>query len=388
MHKKLLDFTPRAIIFRLWCHVLFFITRFGRSRDGIWLIGENRGDPLGDNGVWFYSYCRKIVGAENVYFVMKKGSAGANKLEFDDNVVFYGSIAHAKAFHSSSVFFYTHTFRDLAPIELFSFYGGGRYKVFLHHGVLGFKRFNEKYIKNRNEMDLFTVGSEFERRLAIEEVGVDSTRVRVTGYARYDNLFDGASSYNPKKIISYMPTHRNYLEWGGRKSEFFISVEEFLDSKELTRFLKKWDCELYFIPHKEMSPYFSHFSASSKRVVCFSYGDISVSDVLKHSDVLITDYSSVSWDFRYLNKPVLFYQSDAELYDEDRGAYIDFRCNDLGAVFDNYKDLVLELDRVACNDFCAFQGAAAGLSFGFSGGASGSCCERIYQIVLAEIEHF
>ena len=38
---------------------------------------------------------------------------------------------------------------------------------------------------------------------------------------------------------------------------------------------------------------------------------------------LITDYSSVSWDIYYMEKPVLFYQFDLEQYNETNGSYID-----------------------------------------------------------------
>ena len=36
----------------------------------------------------------------------------------------------------------------------------------------------------------------------------------------------------------------------------------------------------------------------------------------------ITNYSSVSWDFLYLNKPVLFYRFDLHRYLTSRGTYL------------------------------------------------------------------
>ena len=44
-----------------------------------------------------------------------------------------------------------------------------------------------------------------------------------------------------------------------------------------------------------------------------------------NSAILITDYSSVAWDFCYLDKPVLFFQPDLDTYLELRGAYLDLR---------------------------------------------------------------
>ena len=38
--------------------------------------------------------------------------------------------------------------------------------------------------------------------------------------------------------------------------------------------------------------------------------------------LLITDYSSVCWDVYYMNKPILFYQFDYDLYNKVHGSYI------------------------------------------------------------------
>jgi CDP-glycerol glycerophosphotransferase (TagB/SpsB family) len=47
--------------------------------------------------------------------------------------------------------------------------------------------------------------------------------------------------------------------------------------------------------------------------------------VLAESSLFITDYSSVAWDFLYLDRPVLFYQFDIDKYIEKTGAYIDMK---------------------------------------------------------------
>ena len=44
-------------------------------------------------------------------------------------------------------------------------------------------------------------------------------------------------------------------------------------------------------------------------------------DELVKSDVLITDYSSVGFDFTFLNKPVILYQPDLESYMKNRSFY-------------------------------------------------------------------
>jgi len=48
------------------------------------------------------------------------------------------------------------------------------------------------------------------------------------------------------------------------------------------------------------------------------------------SSILITDYSSVAWDFFYLDKPVLFFQPDLDTYLRERGSYLDLRTDLFG----------------------------------------------------------
>ena len=40
--------------------------------------------------------------------------------------------------------------------------------------------------------------------------------------------------------------------------------------------------------------------------------------------MLVTDYSSVMWDFSQQRKPVFLYHPDVDVYQEERGVYIPF----------------------------------------------------------------
>ena len=69
-----------------------------------------------------------------------------------------------------------------------------------------------------------------------------------------------------------------------------------------------------------------------------SYRDIN--DLLMITDVLITDYSSVIFDYALLDKPVVYFTYDLELYENDRGLYYDFKDYVYGSVSKNSKELV------------------------------------------------
>jgi CDP-glycerol glycerophosphotransferase (TagB/SpsB family) len=60
--------------------------------------------------------------------------------------------------------------------------------------------------------------------------------------------------------------------------------------------------------------------------------NIDLQKIIVDSSLLITDYSSVCWDFLFLDKPVLFYQFDLDEYEKKRGAYLDLKKDLFGPV--------------------------------------------------------
>ena len=57
------------------------------------------------------------------------------------------------------------------------------------------------------------------------------------------------------------------------------------------------------------------------------------------SDVLVTDYSSVIYEFALLGRPIAFLAPDDGAYDEERGFYFDFRAEAPGPIVDNTEEL-------------------------------------------------
>ena len=65
-----------------------------------------------------------------------------------------------------------------------------------------------------------------------------------------------------------------------------------------------------------------------------------VNDLLIVTDILITDYSSVIFDYLLLNKPIIYYAYDLELYKQERGLYYDFEDYIYGLVAYNMDELI------------------------------------------------
>jgi CDP-glycerol glycerophosphotransferase (TagB/SpsB family) len=78
-----------------------------------------------------------------------------------------------------------------------------------------------------------------------------------------------------------------------------------------------------------------------------------VNELMLASDVLITDYSSVIFDFALLGRPILLFAPDHDAYERERGFYFDYRADGPGPVFQSTTPLArylraaqFDLDRV------------------------------------------
>jgi CDP-glycerol glycerophosphotransferase len=111
-----------------------------------------------------------------------------------------------------------------------------------------------------------------------------------------------------------------------------------------------------------------------------SYPDIN--DLLGLTDVLITDYSSVMFDFAPTGRPMLFFTYDLEQYrDQLRGFYFDFEAAAPGpllATSDEVVEALADLDAVAASYGQARAKFTARFCPMDDGKASARACDRIF----------
>lgn len=121
---------------------------------------------------------------------------------------------------------------------------------------------------------------------------------------------------NNKKIILYAPTFRDIAR--DVKGNFYQDIE--LDLKSLYDHFN----EDYIILLR------LHYMISNRLIIPENLKEF-VFDVSKYddihelcliSDVLITDYSSVFFDFAHTKNPILFFTPDIKAYDSSRGLYL------------------------------------------------------------------
>ena len=94
-----------------------------------------------------------------------------------------------------------------------------------------------------------------------------------------------------------------------------------------------------------MQKHISLFKSSSDYVVIADFASYDVQDLLKKSKLLITDYSSVFFDFAYMMKPCIYYQFDLKEFTEHhygRG-YFNYEKDGFGRVVSDSETLIEEI---------------------------------------------
>ncbi len=64
-----------------------------------------------------------------------------------------------------------------------------------------------------------------------------------------------------------------------------------------------------------------------------------INELLLVSDLLVTDYSSVIYEFSLLGRPMVFFAPDLDAYEGERGFYFDYRTGVPGPVFETTEDV-------------------------------------------------
>lgn len=139
--------------------------------------------------------------------------------------------------------------------------------------------------------------------------------------------------------VLYTPTFRNNDAATLRIKQALIEIDNALQEKE--------DTVILFKPHPlDSSTFDDSFFSSLKNVINVSSED--TQDLLCTGDVLITDYSSILFDFMITGRPIIAYVFDKESYiSENGGLYFSFE--ELQAKVANTEEELIDLIQQAKN---------------------------------------
>lgn len=164
---------------------------------------------------------------------------------------------------------------------------------------------------------LVTVSSKLCEPVYAKALGIYESAVKALGISRTDRYFDEAYKKDcrrrffeacpkaqGKKIVLWAPTFR-----GNARSPRLEGAEAVMRVQNSLGDAYFWVKKLH--PHLE--------GAYGKSTV-----DMLTEEVMAAADVLITDYSSVLFDFMVYKKPVVLFAPDGADYEAGRGFYLDY----------------------------------------------------------------
>lgn len=328
--------------------ICFFVKLFFKRR--IWLISERRNDAR-DNGYWLFKYLRINHPEIPVFYAIDFNCNDYIKVKEFNNVVNWGSFRHycllSQAVIIASTDFGLGFPRTLMRPILMRFLSLRQKFVFLQHGIIKDDLTHAK--KHKLRANLFICGAKPEYDFILNNFGYTSEELKYTGLARFDNLFDTSKT----RQILYMPTWRNGLsDKFFSESVFYNTISHFLSSKGLKEYLTDKDIKLVFFLHpafRDKKKYFNQFATDS--ILIANNDDYDLQELLKTSSLLITDYSSIYFDFAYMGKPVVYYQFDYEEYRnaQYKEGYFSYEKNGFGPVIKTESKLIEYVKEIADN---------------------------------------
>lgn len=191
-----------------------------------------------------------------------------------------------------------------------------------------------KYAKKDSESITYLLsGNKYSSDIYPNAFKIDTNKILNIGTPRNDQLFKekktGSENIYDKKIISilFAPTFRNDINDNGlpqlKKINFKLLKDYFNQKNQRVIFLVKF--------HPNVNNQVSKDEASLDYMRDHSIelvaDNILLENLFSNIDLLITDYSSIFFDYALLEKPLILFNYDEKKYAEERGFYVEL--NDL-----------------------------------------------------------
>lgn len=187
------------------------------------------------------------------------------------------------------------------------------------------------------KVDLMCVHSLDDRFKLAAMLNFDLRKIYITGQPRLDcvtysngkdklrKLF-GESILKYKRLIFFAPSYRSNMSCHAGKifSDNIFRADDF-DDEEFSRYLEKYDAALIYKLHPIEQTAFSgrNFSMNDR---CFELtdtmlfdNDIRYDELLNAFDVMVSDYSSIVYDFLLLDRPIVYLLPDFDEYKQAKG---------------------------------------------------------------------
>lgn len=357
-----------------------FMYPFYRNKR-IWLF-QDRQENADDNAEHLYKYAIKQNDKIKKYFTVSDEFGDFTRLSNLPNVLKFYSLKQRFIYLFAEKVISSHPDENiLNPFmgkNVISYSGLiNSDKIFLQHGVTK-DNVSSWLHKSDKNVKLITTVSDAEKESFLDfGYNYDEKIIQTLGFPRFDNL---KTKQETKKQILIAPSWRTDLHNMTIKyimdSEYFKTINSLINNKNLIDLAKKYDYKIIFKPHPMVYGYIDLFDTNDTIIIDEKS---TYQDLFKDSDLLITDYSSIAFDFSYMKKPVIYYQHDND-YNFEEG-YFQYESMGFGEVIKNEKELV-NLIEDYLKDNCKMKETYENRVDTFYKYNDKNNCKRVYEAIL------
>ena len=382
--------SKRAIIIRILYYIFKLI-----YRKEIWLIFD-KADVAGDNGEALYHYLiKKGCKDKKVFFSVGKNTSDYLRLKQKNVIIPYMShyfkflylvsdkiiSAYSHIEFSNPFLGTSHYYRDLCS---------DRKMCFLQHGVIH-NGVGVGLNKSSKNLSLFVSSTNAENVfLKSHKLGY-TDEIVLTGMPRFDSLYN-----DPLNIISIMPTWRRSLfegydasigmwvaKGGFESSSYFLFYNALITAPNLLTCLRGNNYKLRLVLHPVMNA-FLHYFSSAPEIEIVAKGEVKYTELFATSSLLVTDYSSIAFDYVYLRKPMFYAQFDYEEFRRTQyeEGYFSYESDGFGEVEHTLEGTINRIIEYVENDCLLKDKYRQRIENTFAFNDKNNC-ERVYQAILA-----
>lgn len=336
-----------------------YILSFFPSRKGdkkIVLVGGNLGEKYEDNAAVFHKYLIENHQDKVTAYWMydpKKSYAQDKQLA---NALALGSFRNYRLFFKADYTFHGHSLMyDIAPaVDKFLFLNRKTVITHISHGIEGFKRIliQKEDVPLLARTDYFNCASEYEKDLKLNQWEIPENKLIVTGFPRFDRFKTNQPAPQVRKILMMM-TWREWLfdltEEEFVESDYFKNTFGLVSHEGIRKLISDNNLHMRVALHPFMRKFEKHFTGLDHPESGIEFQDFNHSSIEKaivENDMLLTDITSVSWDFLYLNKPIIFNMFDKEEYMARRGTYLSLDTDLYGYKADSLEEVYQYLKKI------------------------------------------
>ena len=266
-------------------------------------------------------------GWENIYFILdKKINRKGIPKKYRKNIISKYSFKHYYEFFNAMAFISTETMNHIVDLSVYNPLIRRRqmlddyYFYFLQHGVsyitnLG-RRKDFKKGSGFRENSYVVVSSEKEAQHFVEDGKFDREDLIISGMPKFDHSI---RNENADKIL-IMPTARNF-EYSTIRDDIENSTYYKFSKKIIESVPEELKDKIVFIPHPLIMKVIGKSNLER-----YMPKELNYDELLKDTRLLITDYSSISYDAFYRGSNVIFFWKEREMCIEKTG--LDFVLNE------------------------------------------------------------